>query len=161
MVVRVERPGAGPDGDAGLHPSELELDGITPDHVLRNTGTLSELRHGVRALFDKLGERMFDLIRQAIRDNPVRVRTTLGAFPVLVGHYIPAVADVAVNDQAMDAITFLVILFLSAGASRKAAAKYNPGTRAGGVGGRRHRSIAKGKGPGRTAFRPGLRPIWG
>ncbi|WP_411140419.1 hypothetical protein [Streptomyces sp. x-80] len=56
VVVRVERSGAGLDGDAGLHPSELELDGVTPDHVLRNTGTLSELRVSVRALFDKLGD---------------------------------------------------------------------------------------------------------
>ncbi|AIA05391.1 hypothetical protein [Streptomyces noursei] len=69
---------------------------------------------------------MIDLIRQAIRDNPVRVRTALGALLVLLGHYIPAVADVAVNDQAMDAITFLVILVLGEGASRKVAAKYNP-----------------------------------
>ncbi|MCZ0970789.1 hypothetical protein O1L55_03320 [Streptomyces albulus] len=69
---------------------------------------------------------MFDLIRQATRDNPVRVRTALGALLVLLGHYIPAVADVAVNDQAMDAITFLVILVLGEGASRKVAAKYNP-----------------------------------
>ncbi|MEU2366792.1 hypothetical protein ABZ616_39615 [Streptomyces noursei] len=56
VVVRVERPGAGLDGDAGTHPSELELDGITPDHVLHNTGTLSELRDSVRALFNKLGD---------------------------------------------------------------------------------------------------------
>ncbi|ANZ19962.1 hypothetical protein SNOUR_33655 [Streptomyces noursei ATCC 11455] len=56
VVVRVERPGAGLDGDAGKHNSETELDGITPDHVLHNTGTLSELRDNVRALFDKLGE---------------------------------------------------------------------------------------------------------
>ncbi|MGW1837092.1 hypothetical protein [Streptomyces sp. NPDC002067] len=71
---------------------------------------------------------MFDLIRQAVRDNPVRVRTALGALLVLVGHYIPAVADVAVNEQAVDAITFLVLLFLGEGASRKVAAKYNPAT---------------------------------
>ncbi|WP_431980803.1 hypothetical protein [Streptomyces qinglanensis] len=71
---------------------------------------------------------MFDMIRQAIRDNPVRVRTALGALLVLVGHCIPAVADVAVNDQAVDAITFVVILFLGEGASRKVAAKYNPAT---------------------------------
>ncbi|GGU49798.1 hypothetical protein GCM10010211_12530 [Streptomyces albospinus] len=69
---------------------------------------------------------MFHLIRQTIRDNPVRVRTALGALLVLVGHYIPAVADVAVNDQAVDAITFLVLLLLGEGASRKMAAKYNP-----------------------------------
>ncbi|MFE3771017.1 hypothetical protein [Streptomyces sp. NPDC059122] len=56
VVVRVERPGAGLDGDARTHPSELELDGVTPDHVLHNTGTLAELRDSVRALFDKLGE---------------------------------------------------------------------------------------------------------
>ncbi|MFE0191956.1 hypothetical protein [Streptomyces sp. NPDC058989] len=37
-------------------------------------------------------------------------------------------ADVAVNDQAVDAITFLVVLFLGEGASRKVAAKYNPVT---------------------------------
>ncbi|MEU7186443.1 hypothetical protein [Streptomyces sp. NPDC045369] len=69
---------------------------------------------------------MFDVIRQAVRDHPVRVRSALGALLVLVGHYVPAVADVAVNDQAVDAITFLVILFLGEGASRKVAAKYNP-----------------------------------
>ncbi|MGG7570363.1 hypothetical protein [Streptomyces sirii] len=71
---------------------------------------------------------MIDLIRQAFRDNPVRVRTALGALLVLVGHYIPAVADVAVNEQAMDAITLLVMLILGEGASRKVAAKYNPAT---------------------------------
>ncbi|MGW1376459.1 hypothetical protein ACWD6P_19615 [Streptomyces sp. NPDC002446] len=52
----MERPDAGLDGDAGKHDLETELDGVTPDHVLRNTGTLSELRDSVRALFDKLGD---------------------------------------------------------------------------------------------------------
>ncbi|UQA92854.1 deoxynucleotide monophosphate kinase family protein [Streptomyces halobius] len=56
VVVRVERPGAGLEGDAGNHHSETELDGVTPDHVLHNGGTLAELQDSVRALIDKLGD---------------------------------------------------------------------------------------------------------
>ncbi|MFE0187726.1 hypothetical protein [Streptomyces sp. NPDC058989] len=56
VVVRVERPGAGLAGQAGEHDSETELDGITPDHVLHNNGTLAELQASVRALLTQLGD---------------------------------------------------------------------------------------------------------
>ncbi|ARF55108.1 hypothetical protein [Streptomyces gilvosporeus] len=56
VVVRVERPGAGLAGQAGEHASETELDGMEPDHVLHNTGTLVELLASVRALIDTLGD---------------------------------------------------------------------------------------------------------
>ncbi|MEU7186442.1 hypothetical protein [Streptomyces sp. NPDC045369] len=55
VVVRVERPGAGLAGDAGAHESETELDGVTPDHVLHNGGTLAQLRASVRDLYTSLG----------------------------------------------------------------------------------------------------------
>ncbi|KWT60616.1 hypothetical protein ADL21_18225 [Streptomyces albus subsp. albus] len=55
VVVRVERPGAGLAGDAGAHTSETELDGVTPDHVLHNGGTLAQLRVSVRDLYTSLG----------------------------------------------------------------------------------------------------------
>ncbi|WP_431980802.1 hypothetical protein [Streptomyces qinglanensis] len=55
VVVRVTRPGSGLAGDAGDHESETELDGVQPDYVLRNGGTLAQLRARVRDLYESLG----------------------------------------------------------------------------------------------------------
>lgn len=51
IVVRVEREGAGLTGDAARHDSETELDGLEPDHVLQNAGTLDALRGSVASLY--------------------------------------------------------------------------------------------------------------
>lgn len=48
-LVRVERPGL----DDDRHPSEVEGDLIAVDHVIRNTGTLSDLEIEVCALLKK------------------------------------------------------------------------------------------------------------
>ncbi|UQA94939.1 deoxynucleotide monophosphate kinase family protein [Streptomyces halobius] len=56
VVVRVDRPGAGLAGQAGEHDSETELDGVEPDHVLNNGGTLDEFQANVRALLTQLGD---------------------------------------------------------------------------------------------------------
>ncbi|MFI9076073.1 hypothetical protein ACIGW8_06145 [Streptomyces sioyaensis] len=56
VVIRVERPGAGLDGQAGDHDSETGLDGVTPDHMLHNGGTVAELQASVRALLTQLGD---------------------------------------------------------------------------------------------------------
>ncbi|MGW1837091.1 deoxynucleotide monophosphate kinase family protein [Streptomyces sp. NPDC002067] len=56
VAVRVERPGAGLTGAAGDHASETELDGVAPDHVLRNNGTPTDLRNSVRELLTQLGD---------------------------------------------------------------------------------------------------------
>lgn len=51
LVVRVERPGAGLEGDAAWHSSETELDDVKPDVVLPNGGSLDDLKRNVRALY--------------------------------------------------------------------------------------------------------------
>lgn len=48
FIVRIERPGAGLDGEAANHASETELASIEPDHIIQNTGTLAELHREVR-----------------------------------------------------------------------------------------------------------------
>lgn len=55
VIVRVERPGAGLSGDAARHASEVELDGLEPDYVLRNDGGLADLALAVRDLYRQLG----------------------------------------------------------------------------------------------------------
>ena len=47
FIVRIDRPGAGLDGEAAEHASERELEQITPDHIIHNTGTLNEFRREV------------------------------------------------------------------------------------------------------------------
>ncbi|MFE5616281.1 hypothetical protein [Streptomyces sp. NPDC056524] len=69
---------------------------------------------------------MLDLLRTLVRDNPVRVRAAGGALLVLLAQYVPAVADLAVNDTIVDGLTLVVLLVLGESASRKVAAKYNP-----------------------------------
>ncbi|MFF3975288.1 hypothetical protein [Streptomyces sp. NPDC001828] len=54
VVVRVERPGAGV-GAYSSHSSETALDGLVPDYVIRNDGTLAQLRDQVRTLYAQLG----------------------------------------------------------------------------------------------------------
>ena len=49
QYVRVDRPGAGPAA-RGTHASESELDGIEPDYVVRNDGTLEDLERRVEAM---------------------------------------------------------------------------------------------------------------
>ena len=55
VIVRVEREGAGLKGSAALHDSETELDGLEPDYVLRNDGSLADLKEAVRHLYTRLG----------------------------------------------------------------------------------------------------------
>ncbi|AUG87154.1 deoxynucleoside monophosphate kinase [Streptomyces phage Attoomi] len=55
VIVRVERPGAGLQGEAARHSSETELDGLEPDHVLRNDGGLVDLLEATRALYRQIG----------------------------------------------------------------------------------------------------------
>ncbi|MEW2635755.1 hypothetical protein AB0903_29980 [Streptomyces sp. NPDC048389] len=50
LMVRVDRPGAGAEGEAARHVSEIELDDYPADAVLTNGGTLAELH----ALADRL-----------------------------------------------------------------------------------------------------------
>ena len=52
-VVRVTRPGSGLSNERGLHPSETEQASIPDeefDHVIRNNGTLEDLRFMVKML---------------------------------------------------------------------------------------------------------------
>jgi len=46
-LVRIVRPGAGLDGEAGKHDSETELDGFAADTLLTNDGTLADLEEAV------------------------------------------------------------------------------------------------------------------
>ncbi|MGW7270802.1 hypothetical protein ACWGH5_09805 [Streptomyces sp. NPDC054864] len=68
---------------------------------------------------------MFDLLRTFVRDNPVRVRAGVGALLVLLGQYVPAVAELAGSDTVVDGVTLVLLLVLGESASRKVAAKYN------------------------------------
>ncbi|MFE5616282.1 hypothetical protein [Streptomyces sp. NPDC056524] len=55
VIVRVERPGAGLTGEAARHSSEVELDGLEPDHVINNNGGMADLLEAVRSLYRQIG----------------------------------------------------------------------------------------------------------
>ncbi|MEU7200257.1 hypothetical protein [Streptomyces sp. NPDC045470] len=69
----------------------------------------------------------FQSLAAFVRDNPVRVRSAVAALLVLVGQSIPALSNWAGSDTVIDFITFVVVVGLGESASRKVAAKYNPG----------------------------------
>ncbi|MEU7200258.1 hypothetical protein [Streptomyces sp. NPDC045470] len=54
VIVRIDRPGAGAGAHAA-HPSETSLDHLTPEHVIRNDGSLDQLRRQVCSLLTQLG----------------------------------------------------------------------------------------------------------
>jgi hypothetical protein len=69
---------------------------------------------------------VFNAIRTFVRDNPVRVRAGVGALLVLLGQYVPGVAEFAGSEAVVDGVTLALLVLLGESASRKVAAKYNP-----------------------------------
>lgn len=61
---------------------------------------------------------MLDRVRAYLAERPVKVRTVIAAVLVFAGQYIPAVADVAGSDLAVDAITAVVLVALAGDAVR-------------------------------------------
>lgn len=52
VIWRIVRPGAGLQGQAGAHASELEQDAIEADATISNVGSLSDLRRAVENLLE-------------------------------------------------------------------------------------------------------------
>lgn len=55
FLIRLEREGAGLQGEAALHPSETVLDDYQFDVVIQNNGTLSQLRNELVSALVRIG----------------------------------------------------------------------------------------------------------
>lgn len=56
VLIRIVRPGAGLEGDAGRHPSETAQEGIRAHAEVLNDGTIEDLRVRLAMLLDDVAE---------------------------------------------------------------------------------------------------------